>query len=605
MVSWSRDALGAQHRIAVVILRRSCYSLSSVTGTRAVTEISCWHRILIIVSILFWLVPSPAYSQTPIPSSTPLQRNPRRLNEYREHASPGEIIAAPSITPRLPRRENRANFTPAPRPQRPVNTPYLITPTTTPRYNPPGPVNQTPRPRRRDTVNPATPARPGPYATAIPITPTPPPYRYNTPSPRAPRPSRRRDDTAILSTPTQPPYGSTIATATPTSWPRRYATVSPMTPTPTPPRRRGNAPNLVTPTQPRRWNSPVSPPTATQPPRSDNTENITTPTRPPRWDITPGEPIHVRPPIPGIPAIPPIRFRSPIPYLTPTATVPFRQPIPYITPTATAPFRRPTPNATPTATIAVRPPTSETPARPGNQPTLEVSPSPPVEVGQPVLFEIVSRQKPPPGWSLQYRFDFGDGRGTEWSSERTATHTYESFGNGSYLVHVEIASTTPDRATRTKAVDKNIDVIPISNPSPAATATATPSSTSTETPSATVTPAATSTYPPTATPAPTATAFVSPTTPTPMPFSKTVWLYLTAGFLGIAALAAFAFAKSKLKTPILTRPTFHTHSDWNTPQNPPAQLAINYELHFDSNVSAAQNRIDAHGTNFIQKRSKQ
>ena len=109
---------------------------------------------------------------------------------------------------------------------------------------------------------------------------------------------------------------------------------------------------------------------------------------------------------------------------------------------------------------------------PRNKPTLNVSPSPPVEVGKPVVFEVVFWQPPPPGWNLQYRFDFGDGTRTDWTSERQATHTYLSSANGSYPVHVEIASTYRDRVMPTKAIDKNVDVISPSNPIPTATASA-------------------------------------------------------------------------------------------------------------------------------------
>ena len=117
-----------------------------------------------------------------------------------------------------------------------------------------------------------------------------------------------------------------------------------------------------------------------------------------------------------------------------------------------------------------RPPIPDITSRAGNQPTLNVRPSPPVEVGKPVLFEVVLWQPPPPGWNLQYRFDFGDGSQTDWMSERQATHTYLSSGNGSYPVHVEIASTYRDRVMPAKAIDKDVDVIPPSNPTRSATA---------------------------------------------------------------------------------------------------------------------------------------
>jgi PKD domain len=220
-----------------------------------------------------------------------------------------------------------------------------------------------------------------------------------------------------------------------------------------------------------------------------------------------------------------------------------------------------------------------------------------------VLFEVVLWQPPPPGWNLQYRFDFGDGAQTDWTSERQATHTYLSAGNGRYPVHVDIASTNRGQLMSTKVIDENVDVIPVSNPIPTATQPApiTPSPTPiTPSPTASYTPSS-----PTATAAPTATAFVSPTIPASSSRSKMPLLYFVLGFFGVAALACFVYAKSKLKPVIAARPTFYVHSDWNTPQSPPAKVAINYDLRFKSNVSAGQDRVETHGASLIQQRNKQ
>ena len=168
---------------------------------------------------------------------------------------------------------------------------------------------------------------------------------------------------------------------------------------------------------------------------------MTTPTQLPR-NIYTASPftIHLSiPPIPDITGSPTIRFRPPIPDITASPTIRFRSPIPDITASATIPFR---------------PPIPDIPARRGNQPTLNVSPSPPVEIGKPVLFEVVLWQPPPPGWNLQYRFDFGDGTRTDWTSERQATHTYFSSGNGSTRSmsklprHTAIASCQPKQSTK-------------------------------------------------------------------------------------------------------------------------------------------------------------
>jgi hypothetical protein len=271
--------------------------------------------------------------------------------------------------------------------------------------------------------------------------------------------------------------------------------------------------------------------------------------------------VRVRPPIPNITASPTIRVRPPIPNITASPAIRFRSPLPDVTTT------------------------------PRNQPTLNVSPSPPVEVGKPVLFEVVLWQPPPPGWNLQYRFDFGDGTGTDWTSERQATHTYLSSGNGSYPVHVEIASTYRDRVMPTKAIDKTVDVISPSNPIPTATA------------SAPITPSPTSTYTPIATAAPTATPFISPTTSPPLRSSKMLWLYIAVG-LGVVALAYLMYPRWKPKVAIAAPLAFYPHSDWDAPQRPPENMAINYGLYFHSNVSAGQDSLATDGASSILRKKK-
>jgi hypothetical protein len=77
------------------------------------------------------------------------------------------------------------------------------------------------------------------------------------------------------------------------------------------------------------------------------------------------------------------------------------------------------------------------------------------------------------------------------------------------------------------------------------------------------------------------------------------------GVFGVAALAYFKYPKSKRKATGAARPTFYAHSDWNAPQTPPQHVAINYELHFDCNLSAGQHRLETHGASLILKRRKQ
>jgi PKD domain len=473
---------------------------------------------------------------------------------------------------------------------------------------------------------------------ASPITSTQPPHRYNTASPVTPTLPPRRESTASAITPTQP--SRSYATASPTTpTPARYSTASPVTPTQPPPR--DNTASLTTPTQTPRRYSTVSPITPTPPPRTD----------------TASPAVRFRPPFPDITASPAIRFRPPSPDITASPIIPFRPPVPRITASPIIPFRPPVPPIT---------------ARPANQPTLNVSPSPPVELGKPVLFEVVLWQPPPPGWSLQYRFDFGDGTRTDWVSERQATHTYLSPGNGSYPVHVEIASTNRDRVMPTKAIDKNVDVVPPSNPTPIATA------------SAPITPSPTP-YTPLPTALPTATPSIGPplevylsvdknpssvgdsvifsiatnlparnqhyryevdfgdgskpslikTNSVPHVFktagkytaSVTVlddgsharadlailvdgrtppwlWVYILVG-LAVVALAYLVYPRAKSKISMAVPPTFHPHSDWDAPQRPPENLAINYGLYFHPNVSAGQDRLETDGASLTVRRRTQ
>jgi hypothetical protein len=230
-----------------------------------------------------------------------------------------------------------------------------------------------------------------------------------------------------------------------------------------------------------------------------------------------------------------------------------------------------------------------------------VSPSPPVEVGKPVLFEVVLWQPPPPGWNLQYRFDFGDGTLTDWTPERRATHTYSSPGNGSYPVHVEIATTNRDGVKSTKAIDKNVDVIRPPNPIPSATASGpiTPSPTP-------ITPSPTSTYTPITTAVPTAIPSITPipTPPPPSRPSKMLWLYIAVG-LAVAGLASFIYTKWKPKAVIAGPLAFYAHSDWGAPQKTPENLSIKYGLYFHPNVSAGQDRLETDGASSILRKMKQ
>jgi hypothetical protein len=307
-------------------------------------------------------------------------------------------------------------------------------------------------------------------------------------------------------------------------------------------------------------------------------------------DITATPIIRPRQPIPDFTATPIIRFPVPIPGITVTPFIRPRPRIPDNTASPPLPFRPLPPNTASTA---------------ANQ-TLNVSPSPPINVGEAVLFEVVLRQPPPPGWHLQYRFDFGDGSSTDWSPERHATHTYQSPGNGNYPVHVEILTTNRNGAQSSKSIDKNVDVIPPSNPTPSATETTSPSITPSPTPitpsPTPITPTPTSSYTPTVTVAPTAIPSITPISPPPPLWPpKMLWLYIAVG-LGVAALASLGYLKLR---PVMAGPlTFVGHADWDAPQAAPQNLNINYGLYFHSNRSAGEYRLETDGASSILRKKK-
>ncbi|PYI98159.1 MAG: hypothetical protein DMF00_12915 [Verrucomicrobia bacterium] len=280
--------------------------------------------------------------------------------------------------------------------------------------------------------------------------------------------------------------------------------------------------------------------------------------------------------------------------VTASPTVSMQSPRRYETTTPIIRFRPPIPETTASPNIHFPPPIPDITAKPGNQPRLNVSPSPPVEVGKPVLFEVVLWQPPPPGWNLQYRFDFGDGTPTDWSTERQATHTYKSRGNGTYLVHVDISSIYRGRVMSAKSVDNTVDVIPPANPTPSATA------------SAPTTPSPTLSYTPIATPAPTAIPSITPIASPPPPLrpSKMPWLYIAAGFFAAVGLARLLYSKLKPKVAIAAPFAFYPHSDWDAPQTPPKNVTINYGLYFHPNVSAGQARLETDGASPILRKKK-
>jgi len=83
-----------------------------------------------------------------------------------------------------------------------------------------------------------------------------------------------------------------------------------------------------------------------------------------------------------------------------------------------------------------------------------------------------------------------------------------------------------------------------------------------------------------------------------------LWLYILVG-LAAVSLAYLVYQRAKSKIPIAAPPTFYLHSDWDAPQKPPKNVAINYGLYFHSNVSAGQDRLETDGASSILRKKKQ
>lgn len=250
-----------------------------------------------------------------------------------------------------------------------------------------------------------------------------------------------------------------------------------------------------------------------------------------------------------------------------------------------------------------------------------------VEVSKPVQFKIVFQQPPPSSWNLEYEFNFGDDSEPKWTSALSAEHDYKVPTTYHPFVRIGFAgkpldvsrivgsqvdvyprpsptATATSPAPRSSPTSSAAASVPRSSPTPARTATSAPISpsppshysttptataTATATRAPTATPGATATRTPTATP--TRPPFIGPT-PQPWWLSKATWSYVVLIAFGLAAAALFGILK-------LIKPTFRLHWNRDEPQKPLENLTINYELHFYSNVSAGQDRLEVPGANLI------
>jgi hypothetical protein len=100
---------------------------------------------------------------------------------------------------------------------------------------------------------------------------------------------------------------------------------------------------------------------------------------------------------------------------------------------------------------------------------------------------------------------------------------------------------------------------------------------------------------PTATP--TKPPFINPT-PQPWWLSKATWIYVVLIAFGLAAAAL-------LPKWFAVQTTVHLHPDWDAPQKPPDNLAINYGLYFHSNVSAGRDQLQTDEASLILRKRTQ
>ena len=240
--------------------------------------------------------------------------------------------------------------------------------------------------------------------------------------------------------------------------------------------------------------------------------------------------------------------------------------------------------------------------RPVNQPTLTVNPSPPVELGKPVSFEVVLWQPPPPGWQLQYRFDFGDGTRTDWISERQATHTYLSPRKR------KLPGPCRNRLDIPRSRHANQNNRPKCRCYP--TAKSDTQRDDVQRPSQ-----------PRQLPSRPRQLRLTLQSPQPFrrqflpsrrfrPHRRLCGLRKCCGSISPLASPSqgwpLSYTRNGNRMSQIAAPlAFYPHSDWDAPQRPPKNVAINYGLYFHSNVSAGQDRLETDGASSILRKKKQ
>lgn len=96
---------------------------------------------------------------------------------------------------------------------------------------------------------------------------------------------------------------------------------------------------------------------------------------------------------------------------------------------------------------------------------------------------------------------------------------------------------------------------------------------------------------------PTATSTIPPPPP------SVPWIYVIPAALLVVIIGYLLHRKPKPK-PMAARPTFHPHWDQGEPQKQQENVTINYELHFDPNISKGRQRLETDGASLIISRKK-
>jgi hypothetical protein len=196
---------------------------------------------------------------------------------------------------------------------------------------------------------------------------------------------------------------------------------------------------------------------------------------------------------------------------------------------------------------------------------------PQARVGEAVTFTISTIPDLP---NLDYEFDPGDGSPTHHGKTPKIKHTYTDARNYTAMVSLRGAE-SPARADLT--ISQNQPPPPPYSPSgPVATAVTTVA------PSIAQPPTATSTIPP----------------PPPFP-----WIYVIPAALLVVIIGYLLHRKPKPK-PMAARPTFHPHWNRGEPQKQQENVTINYEVHFDPNISKGRQRLETDGASLIISRKK-